>query len=321
MADDDNRDQLVKLLLVGGAGFAAYKLLYVPYAFKQEVLRRTEEEARALAAKGMGLEEATQKALAGACIGVAAVYKVPPSVSAGVCQGVGVLAEKTLKATAKGAIIAGKAIGSGVKTGVLAVGSGVKTGVLAVGSGVKTGAKAVGTGAKFVSYTAPKEVLKFTAYTAPKKVITTAASGVATGAKAVGSTVAKIFGGGSSKVCRAKNNKDVFPNDMRECKARYGITDCNACGMLYDVKLRKWPDVPGSKWGLMGLGDAVAAATARRQLAGKRAPLANPFAEHARRRAGGKVSPGRKRRSLAGVSGAAPARRASGAEFYTRHLK
>ncbi len=303
MAEDDNRDQLVKLALLGGAGFAAYKLVYQPWAFREEVRRRTEEEAMRLAAGGMGIEEATQKALAGACVVAASLYKVPPSVSAATCQGVGVVVEKTLKLAGKGAVIAGKAIGSGVKTGVLAVGSGVKTGVLAVGSGVATGVKAVGsaaaatgkavgTGAKFVAYTAPKAIV----YDAPKAAVTTVAKGVVS-----------LFGGGSSKKCRASNNKDVFPNDLVECQARYGITDCNQCGLLFDLKTMKWP------WAGQPPTKAPAAA---------KPPIGKPMgmrglADLARRQLAGEVAPALKRRSVGGVRGG----RRAGAERYLRHLK
>lgn len=58
--------------------------------------------------------------------------------------------------------------------------------------------------------------------------------------KSVANSVVSIFGGGSSKVCRASNNKDVFPNDMQQCAA-LGIYDCNACGQLYNLTTRKWP--------------------------------------------------------------------------------
>lgn len=46
---------------------------------------------------------------------------------------------------------------------------------------------------------------------------------------------------GSTKVCRAPNNKDVFPNDMEECRKRYGIVDCATCGNLYNLQTRQWP--------------------------------------------------------------------------------
>jgi hypothetical protein len=295
MAEDDNRDKLVKVALVGGVGFAAYKLVYQPWAFREEVRKRAEAEALRLAAGGMGIEQATQQALAGACVAAAAIYKVPPGASAGICQGVGIVVEKTLKVAAKGAVIAGKAIGSGVATGVKAVGSGVKTGVLAVGSGVKTGVlavgsaaattgKAVGTGAKFVAYTAPKAIV----YDAPKAVITT-----------VGKGVVSLFGGGSSKKCRARNNKDVFPNDLVECLARYGITDCNECGMLYDLATRKWP------WTGQPPTKAPAAAKPPTKPMGFRGLGAL------------QAAPARKRRRLGGVPGG----RRAGAEMYLRHLK
>lgn len=46
------------------------------------------------------------------------------------------------------------------------------------------------------------------------------------------------LGGGSSKVGRASNGKDVFPNDLSECQKR-GITTVDACGALWDGV--KWP--------------------------------------------------------------------------------
>jgi len=46
---------------------------------------------------------------------------------------------------------------------------------------------------------------------------------------------------GSTKICRAPNNKDVFPNDMEECRKRYGIVDCATCGNLYNLVTRQWP--------------------------------------------------------------------------------
>jgi hypothetical protein len=52
--------------------------------------------------------------------------------------------------------------------------------------------------------------------------------------------IGTALGLGSSKVCRASNGKDVFPNDMQLC-AQYGRTDCNSCGLLYDLNTRKWP--------------------------------------------------------------------------------
>lgn len=82
------------------------------------------------------------------------------------------------------------------------------------------------------------------------------AGGVATGLPALGIAVSPLCAGaahyvkdaavwayhelgfGSTKVGRASNNKDVFPNDMAECAQR-GITTVDACGALWDGT--KWP--------------------------------------------------------------------------------
>lgn len=58
--------------------------------------------------------------------------------------------------------------------------------------------------------------------------------------KTVVNTVTSALGFGSSKVGRASNGKDVFPNDMAEC-AKRGITTVNECGALFDLTTRKWP--------------------------------------------------------------------------------
>jgi len=49
-----------------------------------------------------------------------------------------------------------------------------------------------------------------------------------------------LRGLGSTVVCRASNKKDVFPNDMAECR-KLGITNCNQCGQLYNLTTRQWP--------------------------------------------------------------------------------
>ncbi len=311
---DEQRDQIIKLVAVGAGGFALYKLVYQPWQIREEVRRRTEAEAARLVAGGMGIEQATQQALAGACVAVSAIYKVPPSASADICKGVGIVVEKTLKVAAKGAIIAGKAIGSGIATGASAVGSGVKTGVLAVGSGVKTGVLAVGSGvatagkavgsAAVTTGKAVGSAVKFTAYTAPKAVVYDAPKAVVT---TIGKGVVSLFGGGSSKVCRARNNKDVFPNDMNECRTRYGITDCNECGLLFDLKTMKWP------WAGQ---PATPAPTAAKPPIGKPMGMRG-LADLVNRQLAGEVAPARKRRSL----GAVPGGRRAGAERYLRHLR
>ncbi len=75
------------------------------------------------------------------------------------------------------------------------------------------------------------------------------AAGVGTGLPALGIAASPLCGAaavwlknelgiGSSKVGRAANGKDVFPNDLAEC-AKRGIYDVNGCGALWDGV--KWP--------------------------------------------------------------------------------
>jgi hypothetical protein len=251
----DQEDQIVKLVVVGAAGLGAYKFLYEPWAARRALQEITEAQIRAGMQQGMGIEEAAQRAIAGACVVAAAAYKVPPEASGAICQGVGVLAEKGVKLAARGAVIAGKVVGRGAAIVGRGIGTGVKA---AVYTAPKAAVKFVGKGVKAAVYTAPKAGIKFTGkvvktavYTAPKAVGKAAVKTVAKGAKAAIKSVAHGFG----------------------------------------------------LWGLP-------------------APPFNPFADHARRRGGGKVSTARRRRGLAGLPGAAPARgsRAAGAAFYTRHL-
>jgi len=79
--------------------------------------------------------------------------------------------------------------------------------------------------------------------------VTCIAAGAATGMPALGVAASPLCGAaaiwikdqlgiGSSKVGRASNGKDVFPNDMAEC-AKRGIYDVNGCGALWDGV--KWP--------------------------------------------------------------------------------
>ncbi len=53
--------------------------------------------------------------------------------------------------------------------------------------------------------------------------------------------VGDFFGGGSSKLGRASNNKDVFPNDVANCKRLFRINDWQTCGLTYDVASKAWP--------------------------------------------------------------------------------
>jgi hypothetical protein len=110
-------DSPILPIVVAGAGAVAlYELAYRPWAQRRDLQLAIDAAAAANLRQGMGVEEAAQQAIAGVCVGAASVYKVPPSVSAGICQGVGVLAEKGLKVAGKGAIVAAKAVGKGAKT-------------------------------------------------------------------------------------------------------------------------------------------------------------------------------------------------------------
>ncbi|MEO7827191.1 MAG: hypothetical protein ABIR60_08630 [Allosphingosinicella sp.] len=151
---DDRGRTLVTAALLGGAGYLGYRL-YVQEKLKAALYA----EAQAQLAKnpGMSIKDAMTNAAAGACTAVAAVYKVPPSAGAPMCQGLAVVATKAVELAGKGAIIAGKAIGKGTVAATKAVGH---AGAV-VGKGVATGAKAV-------AYTAPKAVIGGTVNTADK---------------------------------------------------------------------------------------------------------------------------------------------------------
>jgi hypothetical protein len=210
MADGDNQ-QLVKLVVLGGAGFAAYKFLYEPWQQKKMLDEEIQRQTQANLAKGMTLADASTAAVSGACQAVAAFYKIPPDKSGGVCHGIGALAtyttQLTIKALGKGAKAVGKAatvVGHDVAVAGRAVGHTVATGAKAVGhtaavlgKGVGKGASTVAKVAKFTHYTAPKKavttvakVIKFTHYTAPKKAV----KAVASVTKSVAKSVAHGFG-------------------------------------------------------------------------------------------------------------------------------
>ncbi len=129
--------QLVRVAAVAGAGFAAYEFLYKPWAIRRALEEATRAKVLANLNKGMGIEDAASDAVATACAGAATVYKVPPALSGPLCKGVGLIA-------VKGAIVAAKEIGKGVKL----AGKGAKV----VAKGVGKGAKAVGSVAKKLSH-------------------------------------------------------------------------------------------------------------------------------------------------------------------------
>lgn len=154
---DDRGRTLVTAGVVGVGGYLAYRW-WVHERLKAALLA---DAQRQLAANpGMSIKDALTNAGAGACVAVAAAkLKMPPEQSGPMCKGLAVVATKAVELGAKGAVIAGKAIGKGTVAATKAVGKAATV----VGKGVATGAKAV-------AYTAPKKVIGGTVNTADKLV-------------------------------------------------------------------------------------------------------------------------------------------------------
>lgn len=166
--DDSQRDNLVKVAVVGGAGFAAYEFLYKPYAQRKELERLTQ---LAILSQGKSLTESTQDAIAGACMAAAAAkLKMPPELAASSCKGIGVLATKGIQLAAKGAVVVGKGIGKGTVAAVKGVGKGTVAATKAVGKVGAAGGKAIAKGTVAVVYKAPKAVIGTTVNTADRLV-------------------------------------------------------------------------------------------------------------------------------------------------------
>lgn len=132
-------ETLLPVVALAGGAWAAYEFLYKPWKIRHDLEALTNAQINANLAKGMSLTEAADNAVAGACVAGAAVYKVPPEVSASICKGVGVLAVAGAKEAVKGAVIAGKVVGKGVAKAA----GGVKTAAKAVGSTAKKTAHAI----------------------------------------------------------------------------------------------------------------------------------------------------------------------------------
>ena len=148
-------------------------------------------------------------------VAAAGAYGAPPQASAGIAKPLSGVACSAVGAVAA---IAGKSIGQ--------IGSDLTSGSIgATTSGATKTLLAVGTGG--LSLAVPGIANK----------IGGSASSAATG-------VASALGLGSSKIGRAPNGKDVFPNDARNCRDFLGVTDWRACGNLYDVKNQRWPVSP-----------------------------------------------------------------------------
>lgn len=147
------RDPLGTLIVVGGLGAGAF--FGYRWWQREQAKAALLAEAERLKAQGMSTKDALLNAAAGACTAAATAYKIP---GAGpMCQGAAIVALKAAELTAKGAIIAGKAIGKGTVAATKAVGKAT----------IATG-KAIGAGTKAVVYTAPKKVIGGTVNTADR---------------------------------------------------------------------------------------------------------------------------------------------------------
>ncbi len=126
---------LLPIVVAGGAAAALYWFLLRPWIIQQELAEQAKKQIAAGVASGMSLTDAADKAVGAACVAVSTVYKVPPSASGPICQGVGVLAVAGAKEAVKGAVIAGKVVGKETAKGAKAVAGAAKKAVSAVSHG------------------------------------------------------------------------------------------------------------------------------------------------------------------------------------------
>lgn len=134
------------LLVGGGIGVAGY--FGWRWWQREQIRLATLAEAERLRAQGLSLKDSITAAAAKACTATAAGYGMPPAAAGPLCNGIAVVAIKGAELAAKGAVIAGKAIGKGV----VVAGKGIGKAGAVVG-------KDVGKGAKFVAYTAPRKII------------------------------------------------------------------------------------------------------------------------------------------------------------------
>lgn len=220
------RNNPMKLVLglgiVAAAGYGYYRYWYLPEKMREDL-------ALAAARSGMTPQNYLKTLGSAACQAYGTKFGLPPQASSGICN--------ELAGAAVGVIQSLPQLVSGVAQaaagGVAALGAGVGSGVQSVAGGVAGGATTLAMAPVNVT----GAVLDKT-YSGGKTVVKDTYGGVKT---VLHDLAPWNWGSGSSKVCRAANNKDVFPNDMAMCKSLYGITDCNACGMLFNLQRMKWP--------------------------------------------------------------------------------
>jgi hypothetical protein len=162
----NNLNTLLMVAMLGAGGYAAYKLWYLPYKFRQQLALQAQQA-------GLSQQDYLARIGAAACVGYGAASGIPPQISGAVCNELGNVASKVLRnlpavvdgagayaggtLTAAGGAatsIAHGAAGLSVGLGRLALslpgpmlvkwaGGEVVEGAKAVGSGVAAGAKAV----------------------------------------------------------------------------------------------------------------------------------------------------------------------------------
>lgn len=109
---DDRGRTLLTAGVVGVGGYLAYKW-WVEQRLKEALFADAQKQLQKN--PGMSIKDAMTNAAAGACTVAASVYKIPPAAGAPMCQGLAVVATKAVELGAKGALIAGKAIGKAAK--------------------------------------------------------------------------------------------------------------------------------------------------------------------------------------------------------------
>jgi hypothetical protein len=297
---------IVPLAIFGGAGLALYEFAYKPWAARQAVAAATAAAAKANLAKGMGIEEAAQNAIAGACVAAAvAKLHMTPDQAAPLCKGIGVLTEKGLKYAGKGAIIAGKEVGKAA----VVVGKEVEKGAVAVGRGTVTAAKGTGqivAAAASVPLAPIKQVVNVVRHpvTGVKNAVVTA---VYRNPVAVGKTVVNAV---THPVSTVKSIVTAPLHPVDTAKKVASVAKKVLCFGFCDLGDVDALDVAE--------GDGRRARRTVGALA--KAPGGNPFAAHARNR---DRPANRKPRSLAGLPAGGRRPRnsaAAGADFYLRHL-
>jgi hypothetical protein len=159
-------NKLMIAVVLGAGGYAAYRYIYVPYRFRQQIAQKA-------AAAGMSTQDYLKRIGGAACQAYGAYLGVPPQVSGGVCNELASVAAdvvrnlpEILEGVGRGTGSALSSIGGGAGSALSAIGGGAGAGIFGLGKGVadatlypwekggglvKDGAAAVYGGAKTVA--------------------------------------------------------------------------------------------------------------------------------------------------------------------------